>query len=86
MVRLARAGTISLLSVTSVLHRRGIEVASAHWRTLRTGGASWTATVLATEAQARTAVASLRNLVDVVDAELGAVSDRAASDRIALAS
>jgi glucose-6-phosphate dehydrogenase assembly protein OpcA len=67
-VTLARRDRATFLSLVSMLHRRGVEVFEAELRTAP--DAYFTATFLATSAQATTVVASLRNLIDVMDAEL----------------
>jgi hypothetical protein len=68
-VQLAQSDRSTFLALVSVLHRRGVEVVAAE---LRPGnaGLAFTVTFLATPVQARTVLASLRNLIDVMDAKL----------------
>jgi hypothetical protein len=67
-VTLAQRDRSTFLSLVSMLHRRGVDVLEAELHTAT--DAYFTATFLATPAHAMTVVASLRNLIDVMDAEL----------------
>jgi hypothetical protein len=67
-VTLAQRDRSTFLSLVSMLHRRGVDVLEAELHTAT--DSYFTATFLATPAHATTVVASLRNLIDVMDAEL----------------
>lgn len=67
-VTLAQRDRSTFLSLVSMLHRRGADVLEAELHTAT--DSYFTATFLATPAHATTVVASLRNLIDVMDAEL----------------
>lgn len=75
---LAHRDRSTLLSLVSMLHRRGVDVVEAELHAVTDHHAWFAATFLATPSHATTVVASLRNLVDVLDAELSTKA-RAAS-------
>jgi len=67
-VTLAQRDRSTFLSLVSMLHRRGVDVLEAELHTAT--DSYFAATFLATPAHATTVVASLRNLIDVMHAEL----------------
>jgi acetolactate synthase regulatory subunit len=69
-VSVHRADQSTLLSLASVLHRRGVDVVEAALARQGSGYRSFTATFVATHRQAQTVEASLSNVVNVVEAEL----------------
>ena len=69
-VQLVQHDRSTFLSLVSTLHRRGVHVVAADLQAPAGEPARFVATFLAAPARAETAVASLRNLIDVLDAEL----------------
>jgi hypothetical protein len=65
-VALVSGDRAGLLSLASMLHRRGIDVLEAEFSRPSAGRRVFNATVAATPRQASTLEASLRNLIDVV--------------------
>jgi hypothetical protein len=64
-----------LLSMASVLHRRGVDVVEAEFGRAMHGRRVFSATFAATPQQASTVLKTFENLIDVVDASLFAALD-----------
>ncbi len=75
-VVLADGDSSALLSVVSMLHRRGVDVLEAELTRPAADRRFFTATFTATWRQARTVEASLRNLVHAVSVELSQPAHR----------
>jgi hypothetical protein len=67
--------TSTLLSLVSVLHRRAIEVGQAELSPASHGRRTFTATFTATDRQAATVLASLDNLIGVLEVVLGEATE-----------
>jgi hypothetical protein len=76
-VRLAQHDRSTFLAMVSSLHRRGVEVVAAELLPMHGASPTFSATFLATSTHASTVAATLRNRVEVFDAELSTVHELA---------